>query len=75
MDNRSGSFCKKRRSWTMAFTDPVFYTILKLDGDYAWLRKAADPTAEPIMVARSLLPDEITEGCKVKRVMFDYSMD
>lgn len=58
----------------MAFTDPILYTVMKIDGDYAWLRKAADPAAEPIMVAQALLPDEITEGCKVQRIMFDYSM-
>lgn len=58
----------------MAFSDPILYTVVRIDGDYAWLRKVSDPTAEPVMVARALLPAEITEGCKVQRVMFDYSM-
>lgn len=58
----------------MAFTDPILYTVVKIDGDYAWLRKVSNPGAEPVMVARALLPDEITEGCKVRRIMFDYSM-
>lgn len=58
----------------MAFTDPILYTVIKIDGDYAWLRRATDPTAEPVMVAQALLPDGIFEGCKVQRVMFDYTM-
>ncbi|MCD8191024.1 MAG: chorismate--pyruvate lyase [Clostridiales bacterium] len=58
----------------MAFSDPIFYTVLKIDGDYAWLRRASDPAAEPIMVALALLPDEVSQGCRVQRVMFDYSM-
>lgn len=58
----------------MAFSDPVLYQVIKIDGDYAWLRKAEDPTAEPIMVALALLPDEISEGCRVQRVLFDYTM-
>lgn len=58
----------------MSYTDPVLYTVVKLDGDYAWLRKVADPAAEPVMVARALLPDTISEGCQVQRVLFDYTM-
>ncbi|MCD7758075.1 MAG: chorismate--pyruvate lyase [Clostridiales bacterium] len=58
----------------MAFSDPILYTVLKIDGDYAWLRRVTDPAAEPIMVALALLPNEVTEGCRVQRVMFDYSM-
>ncbi|MCD8352857.1 MAG: chorismate--pyruvate lyase [Clostridiales bacterium] len=58
----------------MAFSDPILYTVLKIDGDYAWLRRVTDPAAEPIMVALALLPDEVAEGCRVQRVMFDYSM-
>lgn len=58
----------------MALTDPIVFTVLKIDGDYAWLRRLDNPAAEPIMVAQALLPDAIYEGCKVQRVLFDYSM-
>lgn len=58
----------------MSYTEPILYTVIQLDGDYAWLRKVSDPTAEPVMVARALLPDAITEGCQVQRVLFDYTM-
>jgi hypothetical protein len=58
----------------MALGDPILYTVLKLDGDYAWLRRLDNPAAEPIMVALALLPAEITEGCRVQKVFFDYSM-
>lgn len=58
----------------MALGDPILYTVLRLDGDYAWLRRVDNPAAEPIMVAQALLPSEIFEGCKVQKVFFDYSM-
>lgn len=58
----------------MALTDPVFYTVIKLDGDYAWLRRESAPEAEPVMVALALLPAELTEGCRVQRVLFDYTL-
>lgn len=58
----------------MALTDPVVFSVIKIDGDYAWLRRVDTPAAEPIMVAQALLPSEIFEGCKVQRVLFDYSM-
>lgn len=58
----------------MALGDPILYTVLRIDGDYAWLRRVDDPSAQPIMVALALLPGEITEGCRVRKVFFDYSM-
>ena len=47
------------------------YIVERIDGDYALLRRVdeTDPKAEPKMVARALLPMEITEGSKL---MYEY---
>lgn len=58
----------------MTLGDPILYTVLRLDGDYAWLRRVDAPAAEPVLVAQALLPAEIAEGCRVQKVFFDYSM-
>lgn len=48
--------------------------VLRIDGDYAILRRTDDPAAEEIMVARALLPDDISEGCTVKCENFMYEL-
>lgn len=58
----------------MAFGDPILYTVLKIDGDYAWLRRLDAPSAEPVLVALALLPAEVAEGVRVRKVFFDYSL-
>lgn len=58
----------------MALGDPILYTVLKIDGDYAWLRRLDAPAAEPVMVALALLPAEIAEGSRVQKVFFDYTL-
>lgn len=35
-----------------------YYIVISIDGDYAWLRRTdADIEAEPVFIARALLPD------------------
>lgn len=48
--------------------EPIFYTVSKIDGDYAIL--AQDNTDNTILVARALLPEEIEEGVRL-RLDFD----
>ena len=47
------------------------YIVEKIDGDYALLKRTdeTDPNAEPKMVARALLPLDITEG---SRLLYEY---
>ena len=52
----------------------VEYTVARIDGDYAYLRRVDDPSAEEKCVARALLPAEISEGCRVAYEMLEYSM-
>lgn len=52
------------------------YVVESLDGDYAYLKRITPPDEgnEPTLVARALLPEEIEEGTKVKRILFDYEI-
>lgn len=50
-----------------------YYTVARLDGDYAYLL-LEDSDAEEKCVARALLPGEINEGSRVKYEMLSYSM-
>ena len=52
----------------------VEYTVARIDGDYAYLQRVDDPSAEEKCVARALLPAEISEGCRVAYEMLEYSM-
>ena len=52
----------------------VDYPVARIDGDYAYLRKEDELSAEEKCVARALLPPEIYEGCKVKYEMLSYEM-
>ena len=55
----------------MGFADPVNYTVVTIDGDYAMLRNESDPDA-PLAIAR--LPEGITDGSRVQRIMLDYTL-
>ena len=49
----------------------VEYTVARIDGDYAYLQRVDDPSAEEKCVARALLPaeiSEVTDTFSVKRV-------
>ncbi|MDD6212799.1 MAG: chorismate--pyruvate lyase [Clostridiales bacterium] len=54
--------------------DTAEYIVLQIDGDYAHLRRKDDETAEPILVARALLPEEIREGSILLREFLMYTL-
>lgn len=54
--------------------EAVYYTVIAIDGDYANLVLEEEPDMEPKLVARALLPEEISEGSRVKYEMMQYSM-
>ena len=53
---------------------PTKYLDLKIDGDYAILRRLEDEQAEPISVARALLPEAIREGSRLLREFLEYTL-
>ena len=50
------------------------YTVVSIDGDYANLRRTNEESDECKLVARALLPPEITEGTKLLYEWMSYSI-
>lgn len=50
------------------------YVVVSIDGDYANLRRTDEETEELKLVARALLPPEITEGTKLLYEWMQYSI-
>lgn len=50
------------------------YVVVDVDGDYAHLRRTDVETDELKLVARALLPPEITEGTKLSYEWMTYSI-
>ena len=50
------------------------YIVESIDGDYAHLRRTDLPEEELKLVARALLPFDITEGCRLHYEMMQYSI-
>ena len=38
-----------------------YYTVARIDGDYAWLARTDAPEEDLLIVARALLPEDIDE--------------
>ena len=50
------------------------YIVAEIDGDYARLRRTDQEEDELKLVARALLPPEITEGTKLLYEWMSYSI-
>jgi len=52
------------------------YIVERIDGDYAMLKRVDETgqNSEPKMVARALLPPEITEGTRLLYEYLQYSV-
>lgn len=51
---------------------PFYYTVMLIDGDYAFLRNDDAPELPLKQVALALLPDGIDIGSRLKCEMFEY---
>lgn len=51
-----------------------FYEVVSIDGDYAHLRRTDIASEDLKLVARALLPMEITEGTKLKYELMQYEI-
>lgn len=54
--------------------DERYYTVARLDGDYAFLQRTDVQENELLCVARALLPEEIDEGTKLKWAFLTYEI-
>ena len=52
-----------------------YYEVVSIDGDYANLRRTDIESADLKLVARALLPEEISEGSQLKYEMFEYILE
>lgn len=50
------------------------YLVEKIDGDYAHLRNLDKSEEELKLVARAILPPDISEGTKLKYECLEYSI-
>ena len=51
------------------------YEVVSIDGDYANLKRTDIESDDIKLVARALLPPEITEGSRLKYEMMTYSLE
>ena len=51
-----------------------FYEVVSIDGDYANLRRTDIASEDLKLVARALLPPEITEGSRLKYELMQYEL-
>lgn len=51
-----------------------YYEVFSIDGDYANLKRTDEAGDDLKLVARALLPSEITVGTKLKYEMFQYEI-
>ncbi len=53
---------------------PKDYTVIKIEGEYAYLRDDANPAAEPLFIALALLPEGTDIGTRLHYEMFEYTI-
>ena len=51
-----------------------YYEVVSIDGDYANLKRTDIESTDLKLVARALLPSEITQGSKLKYEMLQYEI-
>ena len=54
--------------------DTFFYEVISIDGDYANLKRTDIESDELKLVARALLPPEMTEGTRLKYQWMQYEI-
>lgn len=60
------------RRWKSVET--FMYEVVSIDGDYANLKRTDRESSDLKLVARALLPAEITEGTKLKYEWMQYEI-
>jgi len=54
--------------------ETLYYEVVSIDGDYANLKRTDIDSADLKLVARALLPTEITVGSQLKYEMLQYEI-
>jgi len=53
---------------------PKDYIIVKIEGEYAYLRDLSGECSEDLFIAMALLPQDVNIGTKLHCEMFQYSV-
>ncbi len=54
--------------------EPKNYTVVKIEGEYAYLRLEGTPSAEDLFIALALLPQGVDVGTRLHWEMFEYTI-
>ena len=54
--------------------EPKDYTVVKIEGEYAYLREDGTAGENDIFIALALLPQGVDVGCRLHYEMFEYSI-
>ena len=54
--------------------EPKDYTVIKIEGEYAYLRDDTAPETEPLFIALALLPAGTDEGTRLHCELFQYEI-
>ncbi len=54
--------------------EPKDYTVVKIEGEYAYLRDDASPEVAPLFIALALLPMGTDEGTRLHCELFEYTI-
>lgn len=54
--------------------DERYYSVARIDGDYAYLERTDEKEDDLLIVARALLPEAIDEGTKLKWAFLTYEI-
>ena len=54
--------------------EPRIYRVVRIDGDYANLKRTDVEMDDVMLVARALLPPEIEEGSRLRYENFQYEI-
>ena len=65
------AFLDKRKEVSM---EPKDYIVVKIEGEYAYLRDESGACEEDLFIAMALLPDGVNEGTRLHYEMFSYTI-
>jgi len=54
--------------------EPKDYTVVRIEGEYAYLRDEGNAAAEELFIAMALLPPDTDVGTKLHYEMFCYTV-
>lgn len=54
--------------------ETMIFSVERIDGDYAHLKRLDQPAEDLRLVARALLPEDIREGSRLRYEMLEYEL-